>query len=1393
LRDVLGLEDKGEYFNIDGKSIYKDLASFAPSPNVPQIGVKLTQGKASVQDPDTGKSMSFNHIRQIQVDGLAGRSSKSGYGLLLSENDRTVISKSRDRGNFIGARQDTVGAQSIAEIATMGLTALTRVAGDSAAAWWSGQDVTTGGSLSTAITAGETASQNSGMGNVNDFGKILARDIRPLSLPAVQGNLANNFGTLTKLSGIKENLQIALDMIGDDNNFGMSDKTKSSQQYSSKLQALIKGLVFKQTFDESELMPMKGKGPYTLYNMADDLDMWKHFTLQSQNNDDSEAGSYAQDPKDFVPIYSIDPKTGDISAAPVKSFPWTRSGFKGSGNFNNYEQNQNKQRAIIKVLNNKFTGQGISFPYKTVTAPLFDTNLNRFTDNPEGPFDIVDVGGVIDKSNPNPFNELNYLRPLSAIRTPNAQELGAGIAEQAKNNKGEKFSLEGLQAYVVSRMDRASEQISNLGITDDTQAANIYKKSSEVLQPSWMTPVFAELYKTKSARAEQEQNAEVAGKAGAVDKFTGTLTSAHRTSLARILHKVALKNSVGMVGPMPNKSEDIYKNLEMLGRTASMPRANTEVIAKANAARSLFSTILNDQGTKLQTWIQSAGFDLNNVFEDPTNIRNEVKRKLPKQGMIGKELQTVYYQFKADAQKKLSATFQTLLESETGGMKFKQFSSQNKLNEDTQNSLKLEGAQEASRDSNGNIVYKSLKENIPKTYQDIANFALNPYNRFPDNISRGTYLDKLSEVVAMGKDKNNRPLYTGKVKTKVLEDLLNLKTFYTGTTGSFKGLDYYTNTGIKPADAMKELDPAATDIQTVYEELLAKTAASHMFLTQNSMGTLPTFDELSKTVANNKTEDEKKPQKPQAVSKGGVIYASTGTLVDYQPRGTDTVPAMLTPGEFVVNRASTQKHLPLLKAINNGATNPQALSKGGIAYLSEGGVTDGESLEMQMIRMHLSDLGNWSPDQQEIAALKQEANDIANKKKSDRACIDKIYGEERKKDAVRLEALNSDEYKTSQNEAEANRRAAVAKRAQTYAQIKILQDGFSSQLKADLSKIKEETGLQSMTDIFTKFPRLKIEHEFTKKTGDITQFAGADVNDDVKAFQQTIDKIALYASSGNFLGDSTEFAKIDTFKNMFDIKALGPSKDGQIHGPFGAVAPDPQKSSAAPKPERYSKNKALTKEAIQSAIEQCKAEELTAQSKQFGGMIYASQGTLVNYQPRGTDTVPAMLTPGEFVVNRQATQRNLPLLKSINSNRYQTGGIVQPQYHDIGSMVSGASKAIGGVAAVGIKLDTSKLGTEINKVLSDGAKMLSGVLQLSGQDRSALSSFGDNFRALLSQMSQINIPPEIRFSMQPVQVNITGAQGLTEAAERLIDGAIKRAFENFISENDFQGTVKKPK
>lgn len=71
-------------------------------------------------------------------------------------------------------------------------------------------------------------------------------------------------------------------------------------------------------------------------------------------------------------------------------------------------------------------------------------------------------------------------------------------------------------------------------------------------------------------------------------------------------------------------------------------------------------------------------------------------------------------------------------------------------------------------------------------------------------------------------------------------------------------------------------------------------------------------------------------------SRGGMVYASNGMFV---PRGTDTVPAMLTPGEFVVNRGAVNRgnNLQILQAMNNG-TNAAGMNMGGkVSYYNKGG------------------------------------------------------------------------------------------------------------------------------------------------------------------------------------------------------------------------------------------------------------------------------------------------------------------------------------------------------------------------------------------------------------------------------------------------------------------------
>ena len=78
----------------------------------------------------------------------------------------------------------------------------------------------------------------------------------------------------------------------------------------------------------------------------------------------------------------------------------------------------------------------------------------------------------------------------------------------------------------------------------------------------------------------------------------------------------------------------------------------------------------------------------------------------------------------------------------------------------------------------------------------------------------------------------------------------------------------------------------------------------------------------------------------------------------------------------------------------------------------------------------------------------------------------------------------------------------------------------------------------------------------------------------------------------------------------------------------------------------------------------------TTKPKRFanGGPVYLEDGAFI---PQGTDTVPAMLTPGEFVVNREATAKNLPLLEAING----------------GSGSSGMYHALGGIGSIDPKLE----------------------------------------------------------------------------------------------------------
>jgi hypothetical protein len=95
---------------------------------------------------------------------------------------------------------------------------------------------------------------------------------------------------------------------------------------------------------------------------------------------------------------------------------------------------------------------------------------------------------------------------------------------------------------------------------------------------------------------------------------------------------------------------------------------------------------------------------------------------------------------------------------------------------------------------------------------------------------------------------------------------------------------------------------------------------------------------------------------------------------------------------------------------------------------------------------------------------------------------------------------------------------------------------------------------------------------------------------------------------------------------------------------------------------------------IKPQIEQL--QKLTGVKKMYGGVVkYMATGGAV-----GSDTIPAMLTPGEFIVNKAASKAYRPLLERINESKYPGmlggGGMTQIPVNNISTSMNDNSTAV---------------------------------------------------------------------------------------------------------------------
>jgi hypothetical protein len=159
------------------------------------------------------------------------------------------------------------------------------------------------------------------------------------------------------------------------------------------------------------------------------------------------------------------------------------------------------------------------------------------------------------------------------------------------------------------------------------------------------------------------------------------------------------------------------------------------------------------------------------------------------------------------------------------------------------------------------------------------------------------------------------------------------------------------------------------------------------------------------------------------------------------------------------------------------------------------------------------------------------------------------------------------------------------------------------------------------------------------------------------------------------------------------------------------------------------------------------------QARANGGMIYASRGIFV---PRGTDTVPAMLTPGEFVINRSAVQRgnNLQILQAMNNGVSASAPTASSQSGDVAAMATGGLVRYRSGGSTGPESGGSGMSAEALNAFA-----------------AALSQFNTELTKNIKTLSDTKF--QVSLSPTDINVNLTGTSFLANLTSSIKQDLIK--------------------
>jgi len=393
-----------------------------------------------------------------------------------------------------------------------------------------------------------------------------------------------------------------------------------------------------------------------------------------------------------------------------------------------------------------------------------------------------------------------------------------------------------------------------------------------------------------------------------------------------------------------------------------------------------------------------------------------------------------------------------------------------------------------------------------------------------------------------------------------------------------------------------------------------------------------------------------------ARSSGGPIYRADGGSI-FQPRGTDTVPAMLTPGEYVLRRSAVNKiGVGTLNALNNG--NAQALYRqaggpvnaanaivggGNIAFPSAAQVID--IIAGQISRLPYKDF---------IKTLRESGVQL---------------GADDKRDLQLLARTGN-----------FDPRRFVKGRLQ-----KIRQFGNIQGIKGDLTKF---------FDVFNR------DQVITNKL-----LKDKDVKEGVQGILPKLKAVRdAFQGGGKGLNTFYEQATGSTFSKGVNqagrIIEQGVLKDGGLNKGI-LLGKDKQAERVVAKNRRQQDN-------IIQAIQNLK-----------GKGLYLNSGGAV-----GADRVPAMLTPGEFIMSPEAVSRHgIGFMNQLNRGKipgFRKGGVVGGvQYRQDGGVVNSG----------GLIIDPSRLQSTLDTFSQEFGESLTNVVN-------SFSTFSQNITSLTNALSQ---------------------------------------------------------